>query len=129
VRRLLIACTLALTACRGMGGFGSGFGHLASGLGHAAAGMSHLAVPVIEGIAHAAPVVARVATTVAIENGDLLIDAMTWGAIVHVDVDPDSEAFAEPEAVPCDQAMTQLVRSDGALASDVPGVPASGYCY
>jgi hypothetical protein len=58
-----------------------------------------------------------------------LIDAMTWGAIVHVDVEPDPEDIPEPVAVPCDQAMTQLVRSDGALASDVPGVPASGYCY
>ena len=54
---------------------------------------------------------------------------MTWGAIVHVDVEPDPEDIPEPVAVPCDQAMTQLVRSDGALASDVPGVPASGYCY
>ena len=65
-----------------------------------------------------AAVVGRVAVTVAADNADLIIDAMTWGAVVHVDVDAEQDAGpaeqAPPQAMDCNDAMAELARTGAA---------------
>jgi hypothetical protein len=127
MRHLLLVCVLALPACKGMGGFAAGLGHLAGGLGHVAAGagraageLGHLAAPIAETVVRATPVVVRVAADVVIQTGvdttDAMIEALTWGAITHVDEpyeDDDDDVVYRPARVPsCDDAMKALARAD-----------------
>jgi hypothetical protein len=145
MRRLLMIGCFALSACHGMGGFASGLGHLAGGLGHAAGGLGHVASGlgrVAAGVGRvvavaavrAAPVVVRVAADVAteeaIESTDATIEALTWGAITQIDVEPEYDVDADGVLYQrCDNAMLALVRTDGPPGETAPGPVIDGYCH
>ena len=140
MRRLFLVCCLALSACRGMGGFARGFGHLAGSLGHAAGGLGHVAsglgrvavgVGRVVAVAavRAAPVVVRIAADVAteetIESTEAVIEALTWGAVTNIEVEVDDAPVVYEPLPSCDDTMRALVRPDGMLGVGQP----DSYCH